>query len=199
MIINIIGDCDKRPVLYTVMKICQTLGDVLLVTNNSRLIRLSNTRENYGHYQNTMIAITHEGIDDFFENFEYDLEDFEYVIIDNIVSAEADLFIYVEGLLASEHEMDTLEYIDDYKTIRLYKGNMLSSRVMYNLEVFEAYVNMQPIGQKVAEAVSKILAEAFGKDPKMITEIAMLEHPAPDTTRPKGRGINLKGLSGRKK
>ena len=43
MVINIIGDCDKRPVLYTVMKICQTLGDVLLVSSSSRLMRLSDT------------------------------------------------------------------------------------------------------------------------------------------------------------
>lgn len=185
MIINIIGDCDKRAVLYTVMKVCQTLGDVLLVSNNTRLMRLSNTRENYGHYQNTMIAITQDGIDDFFENFEYDLEDFEYVIVDNIVLAEADLVLYVEGLLPSESEMDTLEYIEDYKTIKLYKGNMLTNRVMYNLECFEAYANMQPIGQKVAEVVSKYLAEAFDKDPKMITEIAMQEHPAPDTSKPR--------------
>lgn len=185
MIINIIGDCDKRAVLYTVMKVCQTLGDVLLVSNNTRLMRLSNTRENYGHYQNTMIAITQDGIDDFFEDFEYDLEDFEYVIVDNIVLAEADLVLYVEGLLPSESEMDTLEYIEDYKTIKLYKGNMLTNRVMYNLECFEAYANMQPIGQKVAEVVSKYLAEAFDKDPKMITEIAMQEHPAPDTSKPR--------------
>lgn len=193
MIINIIGDCDKRAVLYTVMKVCQTLGDVLLVSNNTRLMRLSNTRENYGHYQNTMIAITQDGIDDFFENFEYDLEDFEYVIVDNIVLAEADLVLYVEGLLPSESEMDTLEYIEDYKTIKLYKGNMLTNRVMYNLECFEAYANMQPIGQKVAEVVSKYLAEAFDKDPKMITEIAMQEHPAPDTSKPRTK----KGIFGK--
>ena len=87
MVINIIGDCDKRPVLYTVMKICQTLGDVLLVSSSSRLMRLSDTNASYGHYQNTMVTVTQEGIDDFFDNFEYDLADFEFVIIDNIISA----------------------------------------------------------------------------------------------------------------
>ena len=193
MVINIIGDCDKRPVLYTVMKICQTLGDVLLVSNSTRLIRLSNTRESYGHYQNTMVAITQDGIDDFFENFEYDLEDFEYTIVDNIPLAEADLVIYVEGLIQSEGEMDVLEYIDDYKTIKLYKGHLLSANTLYNLECFEAYENMQPIGQKVAEAVSKIMAEAMDKDPKMITEIAMLENPAPDKSGNRAK----KGLLGR--
>ena len=78
MIINIIGNCDKRPVLYTVMKICQTLGDVLVITNNARLLRLSDTWDSFGHYQNTMIAYTQEGIDDFLDDFAY-LIDFDRI------------------------------------------------------------------------------------------------------------------------
>lgn len=182
MIINIIGNCDKRPVLYTVMKVCQTLGDVLVVTSSSRLLRLSNTRENFGHYQNTMIAVTQEGIDDFFDNFQYDLSDFEYTIVDNITLGEADLVIYVEGLIKDESEMDTLEYIDEFETIELYRGRLFDAKTMYNLECFEAYANMQPIGSKVAEAVCKILSKAFNKDYKMLLEIAMQEAPLPDTS-----------------
>ena len=71
MIVNIIGECDKRPVLYTCMKILQNIGDVLLISNSSRLMRLSDTRDIGGHYQNTMIAVTMDGIDDFFDDFKY--------------------------------------------------------------------------------------------------------------------------------
>lgn len=183
MIINTIGSCDKRPVLYTLMKICQTLGDVLVISNDTRLIRLSNTRENCGHYQNTMIAVTHEGLDDFLEEFPYELIDFEYVIIDGHQSADADLTIYVEGLLQDENEVEMLDILEgDYKTIQLYKGKMFNSATLYNLECFEAYSNMQPINQKVAEHVAAIFAEYFDKDLKMITEIAMKQDPDPDTT-----------------
>lgn len=182
MIINIIGDCDKRPVLYTVMKICQTLGDVLVVTNSSRLVRLSDTRESYGHYQNTMIAITNEdGIDEFFANFDYDLDDFENVIVDNIPLAEAELTIYVEGLAQSEIEEDLLAYIDNYKTIKLYKGNLIDAKTLRNCEEFEAFRTMCPIGSKIANKVAVVLAEAYNKPVNVFEKIAMQPNPAPAT------------------
>ena len=193
MIINIIGNCDKRPVLYTVMKICQTLGDVLVITNNARLLRLSDTRDSFGHYQNTMIAYTQEGIDDFLDDFNYDFNDFEYTIVDNIVLAEANLTIYVEGLLKDESEMDLLEYIESYQTIELYKGNLLGPKTLRNLECFEAFANMQPISAKLAERVSVLLGEALDKDPKMLQEIAMQEDPSPDTSGKRQVGPGKRG------
>ena len=182
MIINIIGDCDKRPVLYTVMKICQTLGDVLVVTNSTRLVRLSDTRDSYGHYQNSMIAITQEdGIDEFFANFDYDLDDFENVIVDNIPLAEAELTIYVEGLTQSETEADLLAYIEGYKTIKLYKGNLIDGKTLRNCEEFEAFRTMCPIGSKIANKVAIILAEAYNKPVSVFEKIAMQPNPAPAT------------------
>lgn len=172
MVINLIGECDKRPVLYTLMKICQSLGDVLLVTNSTRLARLSDTRETYGHYQNTMIAVTYDGIDDFFNDFMYDLRDYEYVIIDNLVSAEADLYVYVKGGIESETEKDMLEYIDEYEIIELYKGKFIDGKTMYNCEEFEAYRDMCPINNKLAEVVSNIFAKKIGKSPKHVLGIA---------------------------
>ena len=182
MIINIIGDCDKRPVLYTVLKVCQTLGDVLLITNSTRLARLSDTRDTYGHYQNIMVAITTEGIDDFLEAFDYGLNSFAYVVVDNISLAEADVTIYVEGLNQSEYEQDTLEYVENYQTIKLYKGGLIDSSTLKRLEEFEALRNCCPIGTKIATAVGNILAPMFGKDVKTFVEIAMQKNPADDTS-----------------
>lgn len=173
MIINIIGDCDKRPVLYTVMKICQRLGDVLLVSSSSRLMRLSDTRVSFGHYQNTMIAVTLDGIDDFWEEYQYSPDDFDFVIIDNIVTAEADLTIYVKGMIESEFEKDMIEYIEDVKIIDLYKNKLVGGTTLMRCEEFEALRNMCTIGQGVAEAVAKIMAGALGKDVKNIYNIAM--------------------------
>lgn len=183
LVINIIGECDKRPVLYTVMKICQSLGDVLVVSNSSRLNRLSDTRESQGHYQNTMIAVTHEGIDDFFESFPYVMEDFEFIIIDNIVSAEAHLTIYVEGLIKSELEEDLLAYIEDYVTIPLYKGNLLDKYTLRNCEEFESLRNMCPIGPKIAARVAAAMATRFGKPAKNFEAMALAHNPAPATDK----------------
>ena len=187
MVINIIGDCDKRPVLFTVMKICQSLGDVLLVSSSSRLIRLSDSGESYGHYQNTMIAITQDGIDDFFEDFMYDLTDFEFVIIDNIVAAEADLVIYVKGMIESDNEKDNLEYIEDYETIELYKGRVIDANVMLRCEEFEALRDLCPIGSKVAEKVAPIMAKALNTDTKKILALATVQTSTHTTKVPSSK------------
>lgn len=193
MVINIIGDCDKRPVLYTVMKICQNLGDVLLLSNSTRLRRLSDTRETYGYYQNTMIAITTDGVDDFFDDFKYSAEDFDYMIVDNITMAEADVVIYVEGLVQSETEEEMLEYIEDYSVIPLYKGNLCGASTCRNLEQFEALRDMCPINNRIATKVAEILAPYFNKDAKSLVEIAMLKNPSPDTSGKTNFGKKKKG------
>lgn len=173
MVINIIGDCDKRPVLYTILKVCQTLGDVLLITNSSRLSRLSDTRESYGHYQNIMIAITHEGIDDFFEDFIYDVTDFEFTVIDNIVAAEADLTIYVKGMCESEEEKTNIEYIDNYEVVELYKGKYIDAKTMIKCEEFESLKDLCPINAKIAAKIAPMLAKVLNTDPERIKTIAM--------------------------
>ena len=125
MIVNIIGECDKRPVLYCAMKVFQEFGDVLLLTSSSRLVRLSEDGQSGGNYQNTMVNVTQDGIDDFFESFAYNVGDFDYIIIDNIVSVDADLSIYVEGMASSENEEYILSLLDNYKTVRLYKDKLI--------------------------------------------------------------------------
>lgn len=173
MVINLIGDCDKRPVLYTLMKICQGLGDVLMVTSSSRLIRLSDTKETYGHYQNTMIAVTQEGIDDFFSEFMYHIGDFDFTIIDNIISAEADFVIYVKGMVESEEEKDNLEYIENYETIQLFNGKYINDKTLLRCEEFEACKTMCPINNKLAETIAIMLAKQLNVDPKNLVKIAL--------------------------
>ena len=173
MHINVIGECDKRPVIYTLMKICQELGDVLLITTDSRLLRLSDTRDTYGHYQNTMIAVTNEGLDDFLDSFVYDLVDFENVIIDNIVDPDADVVIYVKGYVQSENEKDMLEYLDDYKVIEPYTRKLLDSSTPYKLEEFESLVDMCVVAPKLAKEVADALSGALKVSTDNLKNIAL--------------------------
>lgn len=172
MIINLVGGCDKRPVLFTIMKICQTLGDVLLVTADKRLSRLSDTNATYGHYQNTMIAIADDGIDEFWDSFSYTDDDFDFIIIDNLSTAEADVIIYVKGMAISQADEDMLEYLEDYSTIELYKGALVDKNTLLRCEEFEALADMCPINPNVSATVAKVLAPALGRDPKRLTEMA---------------------------
>lgn len=172
MVINIIGDCDKRPVLYTLMKVCQALGDVLLVTNSSRLIRLSDTGESYGHCQNTMLAVTVDSIDEFWQQSTYDVTDFEFIIVDNIIDAEADVTLYVRGLSQSVNERDNLEYLEDYLEIELYKGRFIDSTTLLRCEEFEALRDFCVIGNKISEKVAALFAPVLHVEAKRLYALA---------------------------
>lgn len=172
MIINIIGACDKRPVLYTCMKVLQEFGDVLLITSSSRLMRLSDNGESCGHYQNTMICVTQDGIDDFFDQLKYSPDDFDYIIIDNVVSVAADATIYVEGMKTSENDEYTLSMLDDYSTIKLYKDKLVESQTLYKLEQFEALADMCPMTPKVVTAVCKTLSPILNVQTDRLVKIA---------------------------
>lgn len=173
MIVNLVGECDKRPIIYTLMKVFQTLGDVLLLTSDHRLLRLSDTRENGGHYQNVMIAYTIDGVDDFLEEFPYDLSDFTHVIIDNLVAGQADVTIFCHGLVDSDLEKDAIEYVDDVQHIELYKGKGVQGTTMYACERFEAMRNMPPIHNTCAMDVAKIMHTPLNTSEANITKIAM--------------------------
>lgn len=191
MIINIVGDCDKRPVLYTVMKICQTLGDTLLVSKDNRILRLSDTRENQGHYQNVMVAIATEGIDDFFEEFLYSQQEFTNIIVDGMVSADADITLYVKGLMSSDEEMDMLEYLDEYKTIKLYEGKAATSSAFLQCEKFEAFRTFAPINAAIAAEVADALSSVLKASAVNLSKIAM----APAVGSNPGKARNIGGGS----
>lgn len=172
MEINIIGACDKRPVLYACMKILQEFGDVLLITSSSRLIRLSDNGESCGHYQNTMICVTQDGIDDFFDQLKYSPNDFDYIIIDNVASVSADATIYVEGMKPSESDEYTLSMIENYSTIKLYRDKLIESNTLYKLEQFEALADMCPMTPKVITSVCKTLSPVLNVPTDRLMKIA---------------------------
>lgn len=195
MIINIIGECDKRPVTYCILKILQSMGDVLYITSNSRLRRLSDTGESGGHYQNTMIGITLEGVDDFFQQFNYSRNDFYYIVVDNVVEVEADLIIHIESHNTSDNEAYMLSLLDSYKTIRLYRDKLIEPATMYKLDQFESLRDMTPMTPKVVKAVSKILSESLGMPAERLMNLGLRSsNGAPN----KGRRIT-DGKVGKKK
>ncbi len=172
MVVNVIGECDNRPILYCCMKVLQEFGDVLLVTSSNRLLRLSDTQESSGHYQNTMICVTHDGIDDFFDQLRYDRGDFDYIIIDNVVTVESDITLYVEGMSVSETESYLLSMLDEYQTIRLYKDKLIEASTAYKIEQFEALRDMCPMTPKVINAVCKLLSPKLGVSADKLVKIA---------------------------
>lgn len=158
MIINIIGESDKRPITYCTLKILQEFGDVLYISSESRVMRLSEDRQQFSHYQNIMVAYTEDGFDDFFDECGYTPEDFSSILVENLECSEADLVLYVAGMSQSEFEAAALEYIEDYATINLFHKNIYDSAAMRKVEEFEAYANLCPMPPKIVnETVNALL------------------------------------------
>lgn len=188
MIVNVIGDCDKRPVIYTLMKIFQTLGDVLFVTNNSYFRKLSETGESGGHYQNVMIAFTNEGLGDFFEEFRYDYGDFSHVILDNLQAAEADLNIHCYSLLDSEYVKDMLEYLDDVHGINLWTDKGIGAAPLA-CEKFEAFRVMTPMPISIVMQVANIVAPGLKASVDNVIKIAMAVPPGSESIKAQPRPV----------
>ena len=162
MIVNVLGNCDRRPLTYTLMKLFQAYGDVLVTSNVNRILRLSDTGESEGHYQNIMIAYTPYGLDDFWDSFEYNPNDFEHKIIDGILSPDADIFFYCQSREETENEVDEQSYIDSNRLIKvkLYakETNYFNQLTMYNLEEFESLRDMCSISDKLNKDVAKVVS-----------------------------------------
>lgn len=203
MILNIIGECDKRPVLYCAMKIFQELGDVLLLTPDDRLLRLSNTYATGGHYQNTMIGIANGGVDDFFEDpeFPYNVYDFDNMIVEGIITVDAALYLYVEGIATSEDMQSTLDMIENYQTVHLFKGGLIENNTYQKMEQFEALGDMCPMTPKIVKAVAAALSPALQIPAESLVKIGMKAGTAPQKTgmgpEPKKGEKPKSGLFGR--
>jgi len=111
MKIGFLGLTEKRPFLYTTLKILQGLGDsVLFVTTNLQYARLI-MDEDYeledidgvfkaGAFQNTTIIVTSLTMDDLGPNGlnVINPDEFQHCIYDNQVGAEVDYTLFIKGL-----------------------------------------------------------------------------------------------------
>lgn len=173
MIISVIGETDKRPFMYTLLRICQYMGDVLLVSDDRHYKRLIEEPEDdvevyAGHFQNTFIVVTDKTPDEASQAVGYEPEDYEFVIYDNQIDATSDLIVYVTGDSMSEWEKEQLDYLEegDYITIGLGFGkkNMVpfSTNMFKNVELVESRKTLLAIDSKLSAMVAKILAPDIG-------------------------------------
>lgn len=173
MVISVIGETDKRPFMYTLLMICQYMGDVLLVSDDRHYKRLIEEPEEdveiyAGHFQNTFIVVTDKTPDEASQSVGYESDDYEFVIYDNLIDVTSDLIIYVTGDSMSEWEKEQLDYLEegDYVTIGLGFGkkNMVaySTAMFKNVELVESRKTYLPIDSKLSAMVAKVLAPHIG-------------------------------------
>lgn len=117
MIIGLYGRTDKRPLAYPLLKVLQVYGDVCFITRNKQYLRLSDTRESGGHYQNVMIIATDLSYDEIWEEVGYRTSDFKFVIYDmyDEIPDGLDLTIVCRTVVKESDEDEMLDWIESEK------------------------------------------------------------------------------------
>lgn len=176
MVISVLGLTDKRPVLYTLMKLFQKLGDCCVVTSDIRATRLIDG-ENYGHFQNIFVAVTNASQDEVFADIGYTRQDFESFIFDcrDQVPDFSDIVIYVGGAgNKTEDEETLLEMVGDYKVINLGFGDKC---IPYTVDMFkfveqaEGLKHLGPAPAQIANRLATFLTEPLNIPAKDIVKV----------------------------
>ena len=139
MVISVVGRTDKRPVIYTLMKLFQALGDCCVLTHDRHLRRLiEDSGGDLGHFQNILIAVSDASPDEIFLEMGYRKIDFEYIIFDctDMIPDDSDLVIWVGGADGITEDDETLlSMYPGYKECNLGFGK---GSIPYTAEMFKA-------------------------------------------------------------
>lgn len=177
MKIGFLGLTEKRPFLYTTLKILQGLGDsVLFVTTNLQYARLI-MDEDYeledidgifkaGALQNTTIIVTSLTMDDLGPNGlnVINPDEFQHCIYDNQVGAEVDYTLFIKGLEVSQEEKEALELLNEteYATFEFGFGKKpirYTEAMFRKCEEFEARHYFVEIDRKISVILCKLFSE----------------------------------------
>lgn len=168
MIISVVGDTDKRPVLYTILAMSTLLGDVWFVTNDRHFKRLLGEDIEEGNFNNILVSVADTTEDEVYSDLGHMKEDFDFIVFDNLAPSDADLVIFVQGEKISEDEQFLLDSIDKYETILLGFGKgcvPYTTKMFKQVEHTEACQCLCNIDAKLTAAVAKLLTD-FVKVPE---------------------------------
>jgi hypothetical protein len=176
VIIGVLGYTDKRPVLYSLLKILQTTGDVVIITDDRHFKRLLKDNASLGHLLNILICITDAAPDKVWAEIGHEQDDFDHVIYDvrTTLPDEVDLYIHVNGSSLDEGEEDLLKSIEGYKKVKIvYDGKPaidkdtmnipVSSNTIANVELIENKKILNPFkDKKLNKVIASLVAKPLG-------------------------------------
>lgn len=186
MIIGLYGYTDKRPVLYALMHLLQSLGDVAVISPNRHLSRLLEDHSDSGHIGNTLLNVTDLSPDEVWAEIQHSPDDFMHVIYDlrDSVAADVDLNIHVLGSEYEDGEKEFLECLTSapIQLKLLYDGKMSKDKEAYNVQIGPEYLGiveyiernkvLRSLGNKsLAQALSKILCKDLSIPEKTLNNI----------------------------
>lgn len=102
MVIVIKSEMDSRVVLYPLMKACSVYGSVLVMTSNKYVRRVIDDQE-YSTFKNIAVLVDETGAtDDICQTYHIAMDEYDYIIMDNMGVTEYDKLIVLFGQKASE-------------------------------------------------------------------------------------------------
>ncbi len=115
MIVVCLGHVDKRPILYSLMKLLQSFGDVAVVTRNRQLQRLLESKSSSGYFNNIFVAISDAVPEAAILEAGCAPGDFDHIIYDSIdvLPDRYDLCIHSKSFGLMEYESEVLGYKSD--------------------------------------------------------------------------------------
>lgn len=177
MVIAVLGQTDKRPVIYALTKLFQTLGSAAIFTADRHYKRLIDNGTNIGHYQNVFIAVTDASPDEIFKEVGYNQVDFEHIIYDCIdqVPDYFDELVYVGGAGGpTEEEQIILDMYPTHKKINLGFGE---KNIPYTVDMFkwveqvEGLQHLGPVPAQIAQRIATLTTERIKMPAKNIIKV----------------------------
>lgn len=186
MILGLYGYTDKRPVLYSLMYLLQSLGDVVVITPNRHLLRLNENYSDLGHIGNVLVHVTDLSPDEVWSELGHRKEDFAHIIYDlTAFVTNTDMNIHVLG---SEFEDDEEELLDCLEAKPLYLKLMYdgkpNKKVNENIQVtadmlrLVEYIERNKLlvaipDKNLTKAMTKDLAQVLQIPERSVTHILM--------------------------
>lgn len=171
MVISVIGDVDKRPFIYTLWKVCQYLGDTLLLTDDDHYAGFIEDKveiegcEAAGDYQNTFIVVTDLPLDDAGQAVGFGPDDYDFFILDNKIDSAGDVVLYITNGEMTENEYDMLQYLneEDYITINYGGGkkNVIkpSKKIEAMCDKIEDEQSLMLVSETITKRIFSIISE----------------------------------------
>lgn len=176
MKIGVLGYTDKRPVLYSLLKILQATGDVVMISDDRHFKRLLKDDAPLGHLLNILICVTDATPDEVWAEIGHEQDDFDHVVYDirATLPDDVDLYIHVNGSSLDEGEEDLLECIEEYKKVKIaYDGKYSMDKNTLNIPVYlNTIANVELIenkkiltpfkDKKLNKAIASLVAKPLG-------------------------------------
>lgn len=198
MLITLLGQTDKRPVLYTFMKMCEYLGDVAVLSNDRKLMRLMEEGPgSEGTYRNIDVFVNDATADDMWALINRAPNDFEFLFLDNIYPDNADAVIYIKGAGVDEEDQMVLDAFEPSELITIKMGKAdptpkapknakdkkvvekpkvynipYTSDMMANIEHCEFFKDLVPASSQAVKVCAEVLSVLTNTPVKTLIQVA---------------------------